>query len=223
MSFATPGSLYQLTMSMSGDEQGWSEKLYLPEADLALALAKGEKLARLRLNCLPSVCDMVWARISLIGVPRDAHAVLNSFPAPGLYNPGGPSDDDEALADHVPNLTTDAVRYRLETAEGPWSMRFLHGVPDEQIAGDALVDALALTTAVPADPTTVDATATSWPVLAGTYLNAVRTLTKWARIRIVDEAPVIETADIFKLIVRGVEFKKTGRPFGQRRGRATPR
>lgn len=224
MAFASVLDQYQLTMNMSGGTMGWSEKVFLPQATLGDALEQAVRVVGHRLNCLPVTCQMDWARISLMQGERDAHSVLTSYPAAGLYDPGFTSPETETNPEKItPNLTSDALRYRLETAEGPYSMRFLHGIPDERISADLIKTAIAEVTVDPGDPEDVDPTTVAFHVLVANYLYIVKHETKFVRVRIVDDSKLIEKADIFQLIVRGVEYKKTGRPFGQRPGRATPR
>lgn len=219
MPFATPDKVLQCVMSISDGGDGWQEKFFLPQDTVTDALPVALRVANFRLNCLPSVLQMDWVRVMVVGGERDGRSVFDAYPVIGKYAPG----ETPTSAELNPNLLTDALRYRIETAEGPWSTRFLRGVPDEKIVASALATAIAAVTSIPADPTTVDATTETWETLVAQFLFAIKSLTIFMRRKLADDVLLTQTAAIIKTIPRGVEYKSTGRRFGQRPGRRTPR
>lgn len=219
MAFATVEKVVQCVMSISDGADGWQEKFFLPQDTIADALAPAKRVAAARLNALPTTLQMDWVRCMIVGGERDGRSVFDAYPMQGRWTPGS---EPEAAAIN-PNLVTDALKYRIETAEGPWSTRFLRGVPDAEIQASTLVEAIAAATEVPADPLTEVVTGTDWVDQVAVFLLAIKTLTKFMRFRVVDEVRITQTADIAKVIPRGVEYKSTGRRFGQRPGRRSPR
>lgn len=211
--------VFQLTFKINSAMGGVSEKLYLGSANIADALTLAAKFLLWRLACLPQALKVEWASVTQRGAPADGRAVGLTFPLDGAW-PGStftsPTDDDKS-----PNLRSDALRYRLETAEGPSSTRWLHGVPDTQISQDELVAAV---TAASGDPGLIVATNLSWVAAAGKYLGLVATQSKFYREKKNGSNPVIkESFDIAALIIRGVRNKTMGRPFGLSVARSNPR
>jgi hypothetical protein len=217
------GPYYVLVMNFSLDKAGFEEKLFLGSTTASAALALANQMVTLRLSCLPTTVDLDWARISNIGPPRDGRAVLGNYPVPGNYTvtPTGtpPAVPVPAV---TPNLYSDAIMYRCETDEGPWTNRWVRGIPDQQIEADAITKVITQPGAPIMDPG-APGFPTDFEGLVGNYLKAVQVNTMFYQQRVNGAQLIRFTMPIVAVIVRGVRSKKTGRPFALPRGRAIAR
>ncbi len=196
-------SLFQLTMKFSGDQQGVSETLYLPDATRADAMTNAQDILRWR---------------SLFGGSRDAKVAADAFPIAGGW-PGStfstPSADELA-----PNLISDALTIRSETADGLWNNRWIHGIPDKAIHIGVLT---ATYLAIVTDPTDTPATNLSFIAAVASYLSVLKQRTVFLQKRGAGDSRTLDTFALDKVLPVQVISKKVGKPFRQQRGRATPR
>lgn len=217
-------------MTFSGNSGSWTESLYLPDQFGAFGaiVTLATTIAQYRLLALTPDMTLDWARISAVGNPRDARPLILPFPSKGQY-PGTVNSASGSPVTYLPgsNVTDndlDSLEYRIDTAGpgGSYSYRWIHGIPDVQVAQSLIQNPLA----IPASPATALASlpgALTWPQLMGQYLRVVwdntlflKRATNFAQTRFL-------IAGIDSLIVRGVAQRRVGRFFGQRAGRASIR
>lgn len=223
MAFANTALVWQLTMSFEGNKAGWQEKLYLTSGDVATALTAANDLVNYRLALLPSVYNMVFAKISKVGSPRDRRAVASNFPLPGAW-PGELSGTPPVAAAGTltSNSDKDAIAYQIETADGSWTTRYLHGIPDKYYSADLITSAI--TEAGAAPPAIDDVSfSTNWFTVAGYYYYKVRHSTVMFRQRFNGAQTLLQTDTIAAIFTRKATQHKVGRVFGEERGRAVPR
>ncbi len=207
---AVISEIYQLTMKFSGNQQGVSETVYLPDADRASAITSAQDVLRWRLACLSAGLTCDFARVSKWGGQRDSSVVADAFPITG----GWPGSTFSV------NIISDALTVRLETAEGKWANRWLHGVPDAAIHIDQLVATYAVITPV---PTATPATNLTFIAAIASYLSVLKQKTVFFRHTGAGDTLVMESFPLSKVLPVHVISKKVGKPFRQQRGRATPR
>lgn len=189
---------------------GWSETYYLKTNSYADGLSALALLAAYRRSFMATGTEMVWARVSFIGNPKEAKG-LGGLPLKPLPQVGANETLDNPF---------DALHYRFETATGKSGNKLLRGVPDSLVADfkfngimpEPLDPAEALSN--PNDP-------------AGSLSRIQRSFLRWLisntqRVQITDKGPpaqgIAEAWD--RCIPRKISNRKTGRPFGMFRGRA---
>lgn len=219
MSSSVVNSIYQVTMHISDGDVGPSERFFLDSPDISTAKTVAAKVAGWRLCCLPASLQMDWCVISTKGGVRDGVSVFSAYPQRGLFR-GTDTDEDPDVPAKTPNLISDALTLRIETGDGPWSTRWLHGPPDKNVEADELTVAIVAASVDPGSPAIGSDT---WPTLVGKYLYVLRTTTKFYRERRSGDTLVRETFPMAAIIFKGVKAKKVGPRFGKSRGRANPR
>lgn len=219
MAFNPVTNLWCLTMFFKSQAQGWSERHFLADGAATALLSTSQQLADYRLALLPASCSLVYARYSNMGGRRDSIPLKYAYPALGSYlgepaPPGTPAAGTTNI-----EVSQIAVEMRIWTADGTAASRWVHGVPDARVTAETLTTAL--TAAVAAPPPIGDAAfSPDWAVRFGYYMYLIKSLTLFGR-KVVGLGALLgqwQTDTIADMIVRGVSVKKTGAPFGQRRG-----
>jgi len=224
MPFTNAPAVVQLTMKFNGVNNGWGEKLYLPHATAAAALADAKDICDYRLSFLPSVLELEWATVNKIGGNRERRALPYSFPAVGAW-PGvitAPATTPDPLT-LWPEKDETCLTIALEEEEGSFSTRFWHGVPDAYANKEL---ALAAITEATTTPPAIGAFTGSetWYQIVGYYMHVVHHRTKMFRERLTPQGvKQLQIADPAAVIYRKLGSHKTGAFFGQSRGRARPR
>ena len=174
MAYSTPPNLYKIVASFSGIENGWTERYFLNTATLATALTTAQAGLALRMNVLPEVCALKYARLILLGKPpansaRRTSAMIppaplakllfptgpcpSTYPIPGAYpggtwTPGTPGTYTPATHEQVyPQNDDDALLLRGESTSGGLTHPWMHGIPDIKIEGNDLATPLVYATA----------------------------------------------------------------------------
>lgn len=194
--------------------QGWSEKFWLKTTDYPASVAAMTALVTARLGLLPSPCQLIWCRVAYAGRPRERKPLVLNYPLDG--------NADVAAAPYVGtdadvNDVEAAVQLALGTATGRWANYYMRAIPDDRLSGRQLINPVTVPSSdVPITPVN------DWEGRLGNYLQLLRTSTQLA----VFKAKGIGTAgDTYSTevwdsaIIRGIRNKKTGRPFGESRGR----
>jgi hypothetical protein len=132
---------------------------------------------------------MVYARLSDMSIKGDGYPVVGTFPRPGVYVP--------TIGDGGQPGCCLLVRYT--DGQGHRNMRFLHGIPEEEILDGQL-----------------NAT-TAYSGFIGAYYLELQTKTLFRRKK--TTPPGVEFVAINGIFNRYATVKKVGRPFGLLRGR----
>lgn len=219
---STTDPVWQLTLNFDGNENGWSERLYLPTGS-SPPVALATLICQYRLLCLSPDCKLVWAKVSQVGNPRDARACLLSFPVVGGYTGVLTGSPPVPIAGtNTTDNDQDSVMIRIETAQGRWANRWLHGIPDIQVSqGNLLAAIQELNGPAPALGTLPGANL--WPALVGIYLRVVQDMTVFFKAVTTGDSKVYYTDTIASVIPRKMGLHKVGRFFGQSVGRAPMR
>jgi hypothetical protein len=206
-------------MYFAGNNQGWSESAYLKTGAQLDAKTAATAILTARLWILPATCELVWAKYSNQGKPRDRIGVQKKYPIDGYYVN---FDDTKPPSYYTMNRIKDAVEMAIETDVGDFCTRFLHGVPDFCVQDDELLgDVVVPGTPIPYPPTVY----TTWYDLLGSYLATIKansSMFRWYRPTTGGSA-VPQTSDISQIYVRRLRDRKVGEVFGRSLGRANPR
>lgn len=221
MAFSAVGSsgLYQLTMSFKYFDHGWQEKQYLKETSYSAANTTAQTLITHRLKCLPAFCTLTYAKINKVGGARDGQMVNTPMPVAGSYiGPDSVSDDSVHGGKHL-NSIEDVVAYRMETDDGNWANRWIHGVPDDEVFADDLVNTIGAGDDSPVADSAISATG-GWNLAVENYFKAVRTYCKMRKTVTTTTGDVEYSSDVQTVLSRGLSNRRCGPPFGTKRGRA---
>lgn len=213
-------SLWNLQMYFKSANQGWSERIYIPTTSATGIATAARTIVDYRLALLVPNCSLVYAKYSDVGPKADSIPLAYAYPTPGTY-PGEPFVSP-ATAPPVGSVNIEvsqiAVLVRYWTAEGKAASRWIHGVPDARVDAEVLTSAIVTATAPPPAVGTLTA-ADDWATRFGYYMYQIKSLGVYARkAKTLGGAVQWSTDLIDAMIVRGVSVKKTGAPFGQRRG-----
>lgn len=220
MVWADRSIIYKLTMHFQGEDQGWSETVYLPDSTPAAALTKANLIQEQRLEILPQSCVIVYAKVAQMRNPRDAQKCSGTYPISGLWgnldDTVGTGNDDASI--DTPNA---ALQIRFENGAGQWATRYLHGLPDPEVKQYVLLTPVTeATTATATVATSVIDASTVWSTRCAYYLAQLRSSTMMYR-KVVGLATSAQQLDTpTRVMVNRVTNHKTGRPFGIARGRA---
>lgn len=218
MAFQQVTDLYVLTMFFKSQAQGWSERHFLAGGTTSL-LPTAQTLVDYRLALLPATCSLVYSRYSNMGGKRDSIPLKYPYPALGNYlgepiPPGTPAPGTTQI-----EVSQIAVELRVWNDVGDAATRWVHGVPDARVTGETMTTALTIATVAP--PAVGDAGfSADWAVRFGYYMYQIKQLTQMGR-KVVGLGALLgqwQASPIADMIPRGVSVKKTGAPFGQRRG-----
>lgn len=189
---------------------GFMESYYLKTNNYPDALTAAETLCNYRRSFLATGTEIVWARVSFLGNPRERQG-LGGLPLGPL--PQSPQDDPV-------NSMQDALHYAFETATGRWGNRLFRACPDTLIRDAKFTGIMP----EPLNP----ALALSNPLDGGASLTRIRqSFLRWLiintqNIRVVAKGPPPdgEAQAWSRCLARKVTTRDTGRPFGLHRGRA---
>lgn len=127
------------TLHINGPKQGFSESYFLRGASYDEAMPVAKRLVRHRASIMAIDHVISWAKISFPGQPRESRAVITGPVQADLQQAQIGFQDLDPNSNPMPALTAAdlscntseaALHYRLETASGRWSSRFVRGIPD---------------------------------------------------------------------------------------------
>lgn len=216
--------LYKLVFDFRAPSgQGWSEGHYIPAGTPTGIDTVCKTLADYRLALLPPDCALVYAKYSQLGGDKDSQPLDYPYPAQGLW----PGDPFVTPATEPPagSLTIEvaeiAVFLRAIGLNGQGASRWVHGVPDNRVSSETLTAAITAATVAPPAPG-AGGFSTDWNVRFGYYMYHMKALTVYGQPqRGAGGVPQWGTQGISRVIVRGIGFRRIGRPFGLRRGHAS--
>lgn len=196
-------AFYRATMFFRCSDQGWSETHYAiadthqDVYDALLALANKRKA------CMPPDCFIIGLRVSATDTKRDS--ILNIFPAAtgvgslqGAY--GGVAGPERV------NQASDALICELRFDPATKNRIFLRGLPDSLIVSGVFAPDVGFTQALTG---------------AGGFLSALLNSTIW---RVRTKTPTgFSYSSATSFAQQALTSRKTGRPFGLRRGRRSKR
>jgi len=216
--------LYRLSFEFkSPSGQGWSESHYLPAGTGPGLDLAAKTLADYRLAILPPTCSLIYAKYSQLGNPRDSEPLNYPFPTAGEW-PGDPFvTPATAPAPGSLNIEVSdiAVHLRAIGLDGRGASRWVHGVPDNRVTAELLTDVIA-ESLTPPPAIGAGGFSTDWAVRFGYYIFHMRLLTVYAESYLgAGGIRVWGTELIKRFTVRGISTKRTGVPFGLRRGHAS--
>lgn len=192
MAITYPSGLYvgQLFFESYNDGHGWSEKYWIGAADLAAAETALNEIAEARVGLLADTSSITYQRVSDPAISGDSF--VKSEPIEGEVETTEGTDDQC----HA-NV---AVVLRCQTATGKHSTRYLHGIVESWVDGDLFQP----------------------PPMGGqmaAYATAVKDNAKHVRLPPGgDGLATMEAID--EVVSIRVSTRRTGRPFGQSRGRS---
>lgn len=201
----------RLVLHINHPRGGWSESYFLKTTSYTDGIEAGALLVAYRRSMLASNCSVVWARVSFLGKPKERRGI------PGL--PVGPLPQVPGQ-DTIDN-PSDALHYAFESVSGRWGNRLFRGVQDSLVEdfhyNGAMVEPLSA------------ALALSNPLDGAASLTRIRqSFLRWLinntdHVRITDKGPPTlgDTEAWAACVPRKVSNRKTGRPFGLSRGRAS--
>lgn len=189
---------------------GWQETYFLKTNSYPAALEACNLLVHYRRSFLAQGCEIVWARVSFLGTPRERQGLQGLPVGPLPQAPQGESIDNPS----------DALHYAFETNTGRWGNRLFRGIPDPLVR-DFAYDGVMPEPLAPA-------LALSNPLDGGASLARIRqSFLRWliintqnVRVTAKGPPPVGDTSPWERCLPRRVSNRKTGRPFGLSRGRA---
>jgi hypothetical protein len=223
MAFAPAPTLRVLKMDFSAGVQGWSEKLWIPEGDLASSIATATTLVGYRLALLAADCVLDYAHISTVDHERDSHEIdfdttlAAKYPGVAVGTPTPAVPPGELNTNDLENC----IRVKMENARGDWANRYFHGIPDAFVLGRELTDVI--TPAAGVVPPLGDGTfSTNWFTVAGYYLAKIKSLCVMGRRKKINGVWASFSDTMYRIKSGGLGRHKVGRPSGVPRGRAIP-
>lgn len=203
---------------------GWSEKYYIgsrstnetPTAPYDQAAQDLFNLASYRGYLLGNNVKLTWARCSLLTRLRDSVAAIASPLSPRKV---GTETTVEAIDD-----PQTAILFRMEDGAGRYFNRHIRGLRESWVLDTELIDSVWAAGITPASDFVADPTPTLYtPVQAfQNYLLALLAYTVNVKKMTTGPSPYSVSA-YNRTQFRKISSRKTGRPFGLSRGRASAR
>jgi hypothetical protein len=219
-------AICKLSLEFGSDAgPGWSEQFWLPYADQNSTQLLMQTIAMQRRWCLTQDCSLIYAKCSVVGKPADSLMADASFVGAGLYpgsiqTPGSPPVINAGSL--KVNSLRDAVLFRTTNPDGAWANHYMHGIPDEQVVEQVLVNAIVTSTVAPPNPLTY-APSIPWQQIVGDYWYQVLALTIMVKQSGSPPVGSLFTQKPTKVQSRGWADHKVGRPFDLPRGRVIRR
>lgn len=206
-------TLFKGVLALTYQQSGWQETYNFAETTYNAALARAERLAKLRTAWMGAGVKLIFARVIKAGGERDAAIVPLDYP---LVQHAVVANN--TTFKHLePNDAFTALMFRLQTASGKWVNRFIRGIGDNYVL-DFEVDSTSNTftpLALPPDQVNPDTSQSPSNLLRG-FLSYLRDFT----VRAHKLGPASWELENFNGIAfRRVGKHDTGRPFGMFRGR----
>jgi hypothetical protein len=198
--------LLKVTYFFRCKDQGWSESHYGDHVDYTTAGVNALALANARLGLLTSDAYIIARRISKPDTKRDS--VVTLYPI---------GSDDELIGEaegNVANLKcnqpSDAVIFEVRASPALKNRVYLRGIPDTYIVSGEFTPAAAWTTQAVGNA-------------VGTYLSRLKEGGWYVKAKDAESEGGFSYSFITDGAVLGLTSRKTGRPFGLRRGRRSNR
>jgi hypothetical protein len=213
-------SYYRGTIFFNFAQSGWSETLDMIGSNDADALGQLTKYLNHRRWMLPLSVSAVYGRVVKVPLARYSVA-LGGLPlvgrAPSLTAPNA-NDMNDPDASFCGHFIAD---------EGKASIRFFRGLPDDAIAGNAIVPAAPGgswfdVSVDPGDGTATPATLAAAIKNCFSFLGYYTYVASQQQTLVIGGVPTLgyRMRIMTNFLSRSVRNKKTGRPFGLSRGRA---